>query len=76
MFSGKVPNGNDLLKSDDIVKLKRCIYATQRSALPPICTHNVVDDHLDPVLSHFRRCQLFNNRHDRVKVIFHPEVSN
>ena len=31
-------------------------------------THNVVDDGNDPVLSSFRRCQLFNNRHDRVKV--------
>lgn len=71
--SGKVPTANDLLVGDDIVKLKRCIYAAQRTGLPPICTHNIVDDHLDPVLSHLRRCQLFNNRHDRVKVIFHPE---
>jgi glycogen(starch) synthase len=33
----------------------------------------VVDDHIDPVLAHARRCQLFNNRHDRVKLVFHPE---
>lgn len=72
-LSGKVPAGNDLLSPNDTVKLKRCIYAAQRSTLPPICTHNIVDDHKDPVLTHLRRCQLFNNRHDRVKVIFHPE---
>ncbi|OQR75179.1 glycogen-like [Tropilaelaps mercedesae] len=33
----------------------------------------MIDDSNDPVLSAFRRCQLFNNRHDKVKVIFHPE---
>lgn len=33
----------------------------------------MIDDTTDSVLSHFRRCQLFNNREDRVKVIFHPE---
>jgi glycogen(starch) synthase len=41
--------------------------------LPPICTHNVNDDVQDPILNALRRCHLFNDRHDRVKVIFHPE---
>jgi hypothetical protein len=51
-----------------MVKIKRCIYALQRDGLPPITTHNVVDDWNDPVLSSVRRCQLFNTIHDRVKV--------
>lgn len=72
-LSGKIPSGEQLIVADDIVKLKRCIYASQRTSLPPICTHNMIDDSTDPVLSHVRRCQLFNNRHDRVKMIFHPE---
>lgn len=62
-----------MLQSDDIVKLKRCIYAAHRTSLPPVITHNMVDDSTDPVLGHVRRCQLFNDRSDRVKVIFHPE---
>jgi len=73
---GEIPVGKDLLVQEDLVKLKRCIYASQRSSLPPICTHNVIDDAVDPVLCAFRRCQLFNNRADRVKVIFHPEFLN
>ncbi|RWS10387.1 putative glycogen [starch] synthase-like protein [Dinothrombium tinctorium] len=72
-LSGKLPTGNDLLTPEDLVKLKRCIYSSQRSSLPPVCTHNMIDDSTDPVLSHIRRCQLFNNRSDRVKIIFHPE---
>ncbi|EUB62187.1 Putative glycogen [starch] synthase [Echinococcus granulosus] len=59
--------------AEDIVRLKRCIYATQRNNLPPICTHNIVQDNIDLVLCNLRRCRLFNNRYDRVKVIFHPE---
>ena len=76
---GEVPKSSDLLVNDDIVKLKRCVFSAQRSDLPPICTHNVIDDHKDPVLNALRRCKLFNNRHDRVKVyecalIFYLEI--
>jgi hypothetical protein len=66
--SGQLPNPNELLQKDDMVKIKRCIYALQRDGLPPITTHNVVDDWKDPVLNAVRRCQLFNTIHDRVKV--------
>lgn len=72
-LGGRIPNGSELLLPDDIVKLKRCIFAAHRSTLPPICTHNMVDDSADPVLNGFRRTKLFNDHHDRVKVIFHPE---
>lgn len=72
-LGGRIPNGTELLLPEDIVKLKRCIFAAHRSTLPPICTHNMVDDAADPVLNGFRRTKLFNDRHDRVKVIFHPE---
>lgn len=56
-----------------MVELKRCIYAAQRNTLPPVITHNMQDDASDQVLQHIRRTQLFNQRSDRVKVIFHPE---
>lgn len=72
-LSGKLPNSADLLDKDDMVKIKRCLYALQRTGHPPVTTHNVVDDWNDPVLSSVRRCQLFNTVHDRVKIVFHPE---
>ncbi|GBP56651.1 Glycogen synthase [Eumeta japonica] len=70
---GHLPEASDLLLKEDTVRLKRCIYALQRDGLPPVTTHNVVDDWSDPVLNSVRRCELFNTVHDRVKVIFHPE---
>lgn len=63
-----MPDAAELLDKEDKVKLKRCIYGLQRHGLPPVTTHNVVDDWNDPVLNAVRRCNLFNTVHDRVKV--------
>lgn len=75
-FSGSLPNPDDLMTKDEIVKIKRCMYSLQRDTMPPITTHNVVDDHNDPVLNAVRRCQMFNTVNDRVKMVFHPEFLN
>ncbi|XP_012057060.1 PREDICTED: glycogen [starch] synthase [Atta cephalotes] len=72
-LSGRMPEAQDLLEKEDTIKIKRCLYALQRNGLPPITTHNVVDDWNDPVLNAIRRCNLFNTVHDRVKMVFHPE---
>ncbi|KAF4530708.1 hypothetical protein B566_EDAN004949, partial [Ephemera danica] len=59
-LTGRLPNSEDLLTKEDTTKLKRCMYALQRDGLPPVTTHNVVDDWNDPVLNAIRRCKLFN----------------
>ena len=51
-----------------ITSIFRCIYAAQKGGLPPICTHNVINDSDDPILCNIRRIHLFNSREDRVKV--------
>ncbi|KIK98393.1 glycosyltransferase family 3 protein [Paxillus rubicundulus Ve08.2h10] len=65
-----------LLSPEDQVLLKRRIFALKRTSLPPIVTHNMVDDGNDPVLNQLRRVKLFNASTDRVKVIFHPDFLN
>ncbi|CAL4209449.1 unnamed protein product [Meganyctiphanes norvegica] len=72
-LTGRLPDANDMLLKEELVRLKRCIFSSNRATLPPITTHNIVNDIQDPVLNAFRRCKLFNASHDRVKVIFHPE---
>jgi glycogen(starch) synthase len=77
-FSGKLPGPEQLLLTDDKMKLKRAVQANEQDpnkyrGFPPVCTHNVINDETDPVLSNIRRCRLYNTPHDRVKVIFHPE---
>lgn len=67
-LSGRLPDSSELLQKEELIRLKRCIFSLQRNGLPPVTTHNVVDDWNDPVLNAVRRCNLFNTTHDRVKV--------
>lgn len=67
------PTINELLTPSERVILKRRAYALKRNTLPPIVTHNMVNDATDPILNQIRRVQLFNHPSDRVKIIFHPE---
>ncbi|XP_041636951.1 glycogen [starch] synthase, liver [Cheilinus undulatus] len=73
LLKGEIPDMNSILDRDDFTIMKRAIYATQRHTLPPVTTHNMLDDLTDPILSNIRRIGLFNSRNDRVKIIFHPE---
>ncbi|KAK2895117.1 glycogen [starch] synthase, liver isoform X2 [Channa argus] len=73
LLKGQIPDMNSILDRDDFTIMKRAIYATQRHSLPPVTTHNMLDDSTDPILSNVRRIGLFNSRNDRVKIIFHPE---
>jgi len=70
---GNMPKPEDIIKEAEFVMLKRRIFTLkQRATLPPIVTHNMLNDQ-DDILSHLRRAKLFNNPEDRVKVIYHPE---
>lgn len=73
LLRGEIPDMNAILDRDDFTIMKRAIYATQRHSLPPVTTHNMLDDATDPILTNVRRIGLFNDRSDRVKIIFHPE---
>ncbi|XP_025785912.1 glycogen [starch] synthase, liver isoform X2 [Puma concolor] len=73
LLRGEIPDMNNILDRDDVTVMKRAIFSTQRQSLPPVTTHNMIDDSTDPILSTIRRIGLFNNRTDRVKVILHPE---
>ncbi|MCJ1348865.1 glycogen synthase isoform 1, partial [Peltigera leucophlebia] len=72
----EAPEAKDLLTSQDRIMLRRRLFAMKRSTLPPVVTHNMVNDSEDPVLNQIRRVQLFNHPSDRVKIVFHPEFLN
>lgn len=76
LISGEELDPKDWLSDEDKVLLKRRMFALKRSALPPIVTHNMVDDNQDSVIDNLRRLQLYNKPEDRVKIIFHPEFLN
>ncbi len=71
--AGRLPTTEDLLDEYDRVRLKRMVYAWRQEPAPVIVTHNLVDEHNDPIVQHLRRVGLLNSPDDPVKVIYHPE---
>lgn len=71
--SHKMPDFNMLIDDYWRLRLRRSMQAWRRPGLPPIVTHDLIDDSKDPVLEQLRTCQLFNRQEDPVKVIFHPD---
>ncbi|KAK5576705.1 hypothetical protein RB653_007849 [Dictyostelium firmibasis] len=70
---GKMISPEELLSQEDIVMLKRRIFALkQKASGPPVVTHNMINDN-DEILQHIRKIKLFNSQEDRVKIIYHPE---
>ena len=60
---------------DDYWKLRyrRTLQSWKTTALPPVITHNLVNDGDDDILNFMRRADLLNHRHDRVKMVYHPD---
>ncbi|KAI9760650.1 MAG: kinase subunit of RNA polymerase II carboxy-terminal domain kinase I [Chaenotheca gracillima] len=71
-----LPDEKELISTQDRVMLRRRLFAMKRNNLPPIVTHNMINDAEDPILNQIRRTQLFNHPSDRVKIVFHPEFLN
>ena len=60
---------------DDYWKLRyrRTLQSWKTNALPPVITHNLVNDQDDDILGFLRRANLLNHSHDRVKMVYHPD---
>jgi glycogen(starch) synthase len=73
---GNVPDLNGLVDDYWRLRLRRTIHAWRRGLPPAIVTHDLVDDHADEVLNQLRRSLMWNQQHDKVKVIYHPDFIN
>ena len=70
---GRIADLNSVVDEYWLLRLRRAMHAWKRDLPPAIVTHDMVDDEHDPVLNQLRTCGLFNQQHDRVKVIYHPD---
>jgi len=74
ILRGEMPDLSHMASEEDIVNIKRRVQmVSAANRVPPIVTHNMVNDPEDEVLCHLRACRLFNAKEDRVKVVYHPE---
>src|SRR5690606_16228257 len=55
------------------LKLRRNIQSWKTQKLPKVVTHTLKDDANDEILNFLRSSNLVNNRHDKVKIVYHPD---
>ncbi len=55
------------------LRFRRTLQSWKTDRLPPVVTHNLVNDTDDPILMFLRSSNLVNNEYDKVKVVYHPD---
>lgn len=55
------------------LKLRRNVQSWKTHRLPKIVTHTLKDDAKDEILNFLRTSNMVNNRHDKVKIVYHPD---
>lgn len=71
-----LPDLNNFVDEYWKLRLRRNLQIWKSQGLPPVVTHNLVDDVKDPILEAVRSTQLINKPEDRVKIVYHPAFIN
>lgn len=69
----KLPELSSMVDDYWRLRYRRQLQSWKTNALPPVITHNLVNDANDDILNFLRRSKLLNHRHDRVKMVYHPD---
>ena len=69
----KMPNLNSLVDEHLEFKLRRLMQSWKSQNLPPVVTHNMINDDKDEILNYVRMAGLINRPEDKVKVVYHPD---
>ena len=69
----KMPDLNSLVDEHLEFKLRRLMQSWKSSNLPPVVTHNMINDEKDEILNYVRMSNLINKPEDKVKVVYHPD---
>lgn len=71
--SYEFPELKDMVDDYLRLKLRRNVQTWKTNHLPKIVTHTLANDSKDEILNFLRTANLVNNRHDKVKVVYHPD---
>lgn len=69
----KLPQLNDFVDDYWRLRFRRTLQSWKSDKLPPVVTHNLVNDTDDPILMFLRSSNLVNNPDDKVKIVYHPD---
>ena len=68
----QMPDLNAFMNETMRFRVKRTLQSWNTDTLPPVVTHNIIDDHKDDILNFIRTSGLINKKEDRVKIVYHP----
>jgi len=69
----KLPSLRDFVDDYWQLRYRRTLQSWKTHHLPPVVTHNLVNDQSDDILHFLRTSNMINNAHDRVKIVYHPD---
>ena len=69
----KLPSLNEFVDDYLRLRLRRTLQSWKSDSLPPVVTHNLMNDGEDDILNFLRSSQLVNHEHDNVKIVYHPD---
>lgn len=72
----RLPDLNRFVDDYWRLRYRRTLQTWKSDSLPPVVTHNLVDDSNDEILNFIRGSNLVNKKEDRVKVVYHPDFIN
>ncbi len=71
-----IPELGEFIPDYSRLRYKRTLQSWSSDKLPPVVTHNLIDEDKDELMNSVKNLQLFNNEHDRVKIVYHPDFIN
>jgi len=74
--SQNIPELSEFIPDYWRLRYKRTLQSWKSDKLPPIVTHNLVDEKNDDLMNFMKTLQLFNREEDRVKIVYHPDFVN
>ncbi len=69
----RLPQLNNFVDDYWRLRFRRTLQSWKSKNLPPVVTHNLIDDADDPILMFLRSANMVNNAHDKVKIVYHPD---
>lgn len=69
----KLPDLKEYVDDYWRLRFRRTLQSWKSDRLPPVITHNLVNDTDDPILMFLRSSNLVNKASDKVKVVYHPD---
>jgi glycogen(starch) synthase len=68
-----IPDLNQLIDDYMVLRLRTNFQSWRTKRLPAVVTHNLINEHADPIMNYLNYNGMLNLPHDKVKVVYHPD---